>query len=99
MLNTWAFYAITYDASEAVTGVSFYKDGVAVADTDISGGGAYVAMESNSIGIDIGCRENGGKENFFYGYIGPLQVYRYALTSAQIRAYYHSQKWLFGVIS
>ena len=95
--SVFTFYAFTYDGSGADTGIMIYKNGEAVATTP-SSGGAYVAMEPSNIDLTLGCKlNNGAIENAWSGYYGNTKVLHYLPNPGEIRAYYHSTKWLYGV--
>ncbi|MDA1347841.1 MAG: hypothetical protein O3A47_03105 [Chloroflexi bacterium] len=75
--GTWYFIGMTYDGSEAASGINLYKDGTAVDDAD-SSGGVYTAMEDTASLVRLGYRQGAsGTENFFDGKMagGPLSPF------------------------
>lgn len=72
------------------TDLRFYIDGEQL-------GAAQVVTAD--MGIDATIMHLGHAAENWYGYMSLFRFYRYALTPAQIRARYHSTKWLFGVAS
>ncbi len=86
-LNVWQQIALTYNKVV----VEAYRNAVS------QGTDNYTAdIVTNTSNLVVGASLGGGP---FDGNIALLRIYNYALTPAQIRARYHSQKWLFGVAS
>ena len=52
--DVWHLVVFTYDGSAAVTGITPYVDGVAVAHTDTPDGGAYASMTAGATGVYLG---------------------------------------------
>ena len=88
--TTW-FMAITRHTNTAV----HYRNGVSVATTFSTGG--LVDPEPCAQAPTIGVRYTLNAD-WFCGRMAKLRVFNYAMTPAQIRAIYHSEKYLVGVL-
>ena len=73
--------------------VTLYKTGADVTDSV----GTHTNPVASARALKIGVRDDGSI--WYSGKMGKFQHYNYALTPAQIRARYHSSKYLFGVAS
>lgn len=71
-----------------------YRNGVALAVTSSTGG--IRDFESTTQDLVIGTRFNKAA-NWYQGEMSQVKGFNYILSPAQIRAAYHSSKWLFGV--
>lgn len=90
--DTWYHVVMTYDGSEAHTGLLLYQDGQLVAATGTLNG-AYTGMSNTVASVKIGALNAGGADNNFDGRIGEVRFYGSALTPSQVLANYNATKW------
>ena len=88
--GVWAHIVATWDGTTKKIFVNGVQDAVTAAFA-----GPIVA---SSVNVFWG-RYSEGATTYFDGKQSKQRILNYALTSAQIRARYHSTKWLFGVAS
>jgi len=84
--DTWTHVAMTFDNSEAVNNLIYYKNGVSATkswDVDFTAGAS-----SNN----IGCREPNDANSLFIGSLDEIQVYEGILSSAWVGASYETQR-------
>jgi len=89
VLGTWQYFVVTFDRFLATNQIKHYKNGVAIG-TNIRA----AAIPTSANALSIGNRVATGRT--FDGNLPLLRLYNYALSPAQIRARYHSTRWLFG---
>ena len=80
--GVWNHVAVTYDATEANTGINLYLNGVLVDDTDNSGG-SYTAMENLGAVVKIGAAKSSGI--YANGKIADVRIYAEELSLANIQ--------------
>lgn len=80
------------------TNQDIYLDG-ALNNGALTGGIQANIYDNATDPLTLGWATWGGTPNYWDGEIVMAHIYNYALTPAQIRAKYHSSKWLFGVAS
>ena len=80
--GVWNHIAVTYDATEADTGINLYLNGVLVDDTDNSSG-SYTAMENLGAVVKIGAAKTSGI--YTDGKIADVRIYAEELSLANIQ--------------
>jgi len=90
--GTWIFVTGTYDGSELDTGLTLYRNAVAIASTDATNP-PYTAMENTNTPVDIGMYTDGAGNpaNFFDGTLFDVRVYASLLSLAEIKSIYYAQ--------
>ncbi|MAH44705.1 hypothetical protein CMI37_02700 [Candidatus Pacearchaeota archaeon] len=97
--GTWYNFVITSNGSATL----FYLAGASTPITVTAGvaNGTWFGdfvTDANQLTIGALARSNSYISDF-EGQIALVRLFSYAITPAQVRAHYHSQKWLFGVAS
>ena len=82
MQNTWLHVVVTYDGSEASTGIEVYLDGANDTTTQ-SGAGSYTGMTNTSNNVGIGSRADAGISEF-QGDMDNIRFYNRELTLSEV---------------
>lgn len=91
LAGQWQYVVIVFTSS---SNAKLYIDGSFVEDLTV---GAQATVTDD---INLGNYHDADLSSYvFDGFIALPKIYNYAITPAQIRARYHSEKWLFGVAS
>lgn len=90
--NGWRHIVVTYDATEAASGLTLYVDGVGV-DQTADSAGAYVSMVDTAADFVIGANNNAGAlADFFANKIDNVIVWNgVELSSAEVTTLYNLQ--------
>ena len=87
--GSYIHLAFTYDGSNANTGMTLYRNGVAVAATGGSSGGAYGGMPSTAQVLLLGALDNSPGTIFGNGDIDDVRIFDIELTLAQVGLIYN----------
>ncbi len=74
-INTWHHAVVTYDGSEAGTGIELYLDGSNDTATQ-AGAGTYTGMAGSTQGLAIGARFSNSYGVFFTGDMDNVRIYK-----------------------
>ncbi|MFH0711811.1 MAG: LamG-like jellyroll fold domain-containing protein, partial [archaeon] len=90
--NAWKHVVMTYDGSEAISGIKIYRDGVRV-DTSNYTTGSYTGMTDRNKSALIGASSNSALGNTanFNGSIDDVMIFNTSLTADQILEIYNNQ--------
>lgn len=86
---------VTYDATEASSGITIYVNGSAVDDEDVESG-TYVAMEPFVRDLQIGRRRHATTDAWqlpLKGTIGEIRIYTRALSAVEVSHNYNATRW------
>lgn len=99
-LNSYTFVAVTYNCDAVGNDPTFYiNDLVRTVGVGLTESSTPVGTRRDDSAITLNIGNNAAASRTFDGTIVLPRLYNYILTPAQIRAIYHSDKWLFGVAS
>lgn len=85
--GSWIHVVMTYDGSEASSGINLYYGGSAVDDQD-DNAGAYAGMNAESVDVHIGFEDD--TDNYSDGKIDNVMLFDKELSSAEVTALYNS---------
>ena len=85
LITGWHFVVMTYDASEAASGITLYVDNVVVDQTEASLG-SYTAMENTDVKMTVAYRYNsaGTKVEYFQDKLDNIMLFNVKLSATQV---------------
>tara|TARA_R110000782_G_C14670199_1_gene398901 strand:+ start:18 stop:761 length:744 start_codon:yes stop_codon:yes gene_type:complete len=90
-IGNWQHFTITYDGSQAFSGLNVYENGVSQTLTDISSG-TYLGMANGSQPINIGSRSWSPSSGEFNGKLDEFHVWKNRkLTSSEVLNMYNTE--------
>lgn len=97
-LNTWTLITMTYNSDAVANNPTIYIN----ATPNTVGSGLVEAVtpvgtRTDDTAIELIIGNLAGQTHTLDGSIVLIKQLKYAFTAAQVRAYYHSTKWMFGV--
>lgn len=85
-VGTWYHFVVTYDGSEAASGVSFYRDGSALSSLTTNMDGLDAAT-TNSTSVTLGSRQN---QLYFAGNMDEVAIFNSELSASDVSSIYNS---------
>ncbi len=87
--GSWIHVVMTYDATEAPSGITLYLDGVAVDNAD-NNSGAYTAMHNTASDVVIGRTSGGNYDRSAEGKIDNVMIFNKELSQAEVTTLYNA---------